>query len=524
MRKQNQKLASLLLAAAMTGTILAGGCLTAAAAGPEGGFGGPGGPGGGMGDFGGFGGPGGGGAPAVVEPVYQGPALTVEGEIYATGDTQGSSCLVDAGALQYVQGVTLVLTQDGLDDSKIDSSNAKVELVAGDGYTTTELKFSATSLTGEWKDGRLTYGLKTGDLVWNNDEYAITAVSGCGREWSAFGGDGSGNYYFRLQVSGILYDGEEVESQIIPVHVYVYGRSATDLAVMNYGTLQPSWSWNGTGDKPILCDDYADEFVASWPAGIDGSKVATEDVTVTLQSQYGDVKTLTAGEDYNVSFSSQGKTIVEVTYENWAFTPVYTTITITVKPDHLVYDQANFKLGGLTYTTDIASVYAYSVQSGGAIPTEHAVCYTYYGVELESWEQVQLPTVYRLRYTDEDGNTWYYASKLGIGYLTADINEAQTWDATGPDEMNYQVIDGHMVYLTLFGERTAEKLVGLKSYTFTKVYDSAFKGNAFDYYGSLDPNETDANIKLLPGYAMPETWLQHSMWAWIPSIGEGWVE
>lgn len=518
MRNLNRKAAALLLTAAMATTVLAG---TALAAGPDG-PGGPGGPGGPSGP-GGFG-----SAPAVVEPVYQGPKLTVEGEIYGTANSNGGSCIVVEGntdPIQYESGVTLALTQEGLDDSKIDSSNAKVELVAGDGYTVSELKFSATSLSGAWQNGRLSYSLNAGDLVWNNEGYAITAQTGCGREWSCFGGDGSGNYYFRLQVSGIRYDGEEVETQIIPVHIYIYGRSAADLASMNFGTLQPSWSWKGVGDKPILCDDYADEFVASWPSELDGSKVTTSDVTITLQSQYGDVKTLTAGQDYSVTSSTKGQTTIQVTYENWAFTPVYNTMTITVKPDHLVYDKANHKVGGLSWTTDIASVYAYSVQSGGAMPIEHAVCYTYYGIELDSWEQVQLPTVYRLRYTDEEGKNWYYASRLGIGYLTNDINEAQTWDATGPDEMNYQVVDGHMVYLTLFGERTADKLVGLKNYTFTKVYDSAFKGNAFDYYGSIDPNELEGSptFTLLPGYAMPETWLQHSMWAWKPEIGQGWV-
>ena len=85
------------------------------AAGPDG-FGGPGGPGG-------FGGPG-----AVVEettPVYQGPKLTVEGEVYGSACTNGGSCVVanaDHSDIQYEKGVTLVLSQDGLDDSKIDSS------------------------------------------------------------------------------------------------------------------------------------------------------------------------------------------------------------------------------------------------------------------------------------------------------------------------------------------------------------------------------------------------------------------
>jgi hypothetical protein len=534
MRRVNRKVFTMILAAALVGATLA--CPTALAATPdtaadaaiaEENFGEL-----GMldGDLGGFGGPGG---LTVQEtaPAYQGPTLTVEGEIYGTANTNGGSCVVASpdGSITYESGVTLVLTQDGLDDSKIDSSNAKVELVDGDGYTVSELKFTANSLTGTWKNGKLEYSIGSNDLTWNNDAYAITAQSGCGREWSCFGGDGAGHYYFRLQVSGILYDGEEVETQIIPLHVYIYGRSATDLANMNYGTLQPSWSWNGTGDKPILCDDYADEFVAKWPASVDASGVTTADVTVTLTSEYGDTLTLEAGKDYTVSAASKGQTTVEVTYENWAFTPVYTQMSITVAPTHLVYDTSAYKMSGLTYTTDIASVYAYSVQSGGMGMVDHAVCYTYYGVELNDWQSVQLPTVYRLSYTDENGKTWYYASRYGIGYLTENKDEAQTWDATGADEMNYQVVDGHMVYLTLCNDHTADKWVGLRKYTFTKVYASAFQGNAFDYYGSIDPCDNATfgiaqNYTLQAGYALPDTWLEHSMWAWKADINTGWVE
>ena len=140
---------------------------------------------------------------------------------------------------------------------------------------------------------------------------------------------------------------------------------------------------------------------------MDGSAVKTDDFIVTLQSQYGKQKTLTPGTDYTVVSSSKGKTVVQVTYQNWAFTPVYTTMTLSVDPQNLSYDSKNYKLGGLSYTTDIASVYAYSVQSGGNMPIDHAVCYTYYGVQVDNWQQVQIPTVYRLQYTDEDGKTWY---------------------------------------------------------------------------------------------------------------------
>lgn len=520
MRGLKRKTAIILASAVVTTSILAGGTLTAFAAGPDG-AGIP----GELPPMGFFepGPSGSGGAPETqAAPAYTCPVLNVSGEIYGTADTAGASCLIDGG-ICYEHGVTLSLSQD-VDDSKIDSSNAKVELVAGDGYTTTELCFAATQLTGSWQNGQLEYTLGVDDLTWDNSQYAITETSGCGREWSCFGGDGAGNYYFNLQVSGILYDGTEIPSQIIPVHVYIYGRSATDLAVMNFGTLSPAWKWNGTSDKPILCDDTADEFEVNWPAGVDGSAVKTDDFIVTLQSQYGKQKTLTPGTDYTVVSSSKGKTVVQVTYQNWAFTPVYTTMTLSVDPQNLSYDSKNYKLGGLSYTTDIASVYAYSVQSGGNMPIDHAVCYTYYGVQVDNWQQVQIPTVYRLQYTDEDGKTWYYASKYGFGYLTEDVSEAQTWDATGPDEMNYRVVDGHMVYLTLCNGHTAEKLVGLRKISFTKVYDSAYKAKAFDFYGSVDPCDSDGTLKLLPGYAMPETWLQHSMWAWKPDVGLGWTE
>ena len=256
MRGLKRKTAIILASAVVTTSILAGGTLTAFAAGPDG-AGIP----GELPPMGFFepGPSGSGGAPETqAAPAYTGPVLNVSGEIYGTADTAGASCLIDGG-ICYEHGVTLSLSQD-VDDSKIDSSNAKVELVAGDGYTTTELCFAATQLTGSWQNGQLEYTLGVDDLTWDNSQYAITETSGCGREWSCFGGDGAGNYYFNLQVSGILYDGAEIPSQIIPVHVYIYGRSATDLAVMNFGTLSPAWKWNGTSDKPILCDDTADEF------------------------------------------------------------------------------------------------------------------------------------------------------------------------------------------------------------------------------------------------------------------------
>ena len=173
MQRLNHKTAVLLTAAILTSSILAGGSLTASAIGP-----GP----------GGFGGPNQ-AIETAAELAYSGPVLVVDGEVYGTGNTNGGSCLLN-NAIEYQHGVVLSLSQSGLDDSKIDSSHAKVELSAGDGYTVNELKFNATQLVGTWQNGQLKYNLTSEDLMWNNDGYAITAQSGCGRERSCFGGDG----------------------------------------------------------------------------------------------------------------------------------------------------------------------------------------------------------------------------------------------------------------------------------------------------------------------------------------------
>lgn len=457
------------------------------------------------------------------------PTVSAEGEVYGSAFTNGGSCAASqtpGGAVAYEgDGVKLMLTMDGLDDSKIDSSHTTVTLIDGDGYYTEELDLKAASLTGQWADGQLTYNLESGDLIWNTDDYPA-ARDGQGREWSCFGGDGSGNYYFNARVSGITYNGLPVSDQTIRIHVYIYGRSATDLAVMNFGTLQPSWAWEGEGDKPILCDAYEDSFAVSWPAGVDASGLTENDVSVVLKSECGDELTLKAGTDFVLNEVSAGKTEIAVRYQYWAFTPVYTTMTIKVSEDKLEYDHANYTLAGTEQTYDIASVYAYSVQSGGQALEDHAVCFAYYGVKLDSWEQVQIPVVYRLTTTDSTGAVKYYAQNaLGIPVLTDDPDEAVLFDGTGTEDYNYQLVDGHLVYMTLRYGQTVEKWAGGKVYTFSKEYDSGMpwiQTISADDYGSIEP--VDQTIETLPGYALGETWLTHGMWAWIPAIGQGWVE
>lgn len=203
-------------------------------------------------------------------------------------------------------GYALLDLGDDIDDSKIDSSKAVVEIAPGDGYLPEELSLSKTSLDGSWSSGKLTYALEANDLSWNMDGYPL-ADENSGREWSCFGGDGNGCYTFNFRVRGLLYDGSEIPAQTFPVQVYIWGRDATDMA-QKYSSIpqitaaeaasgiaptsETQWSWIGDGDKPCLCDQKVDNFYAVWPEGSDASGISQTDVSVTLYSQYGDIKKL----------------------------------------------------------------------------------------------------------------------------------------------------------------------------------------------------------------------------------------
>lgn len=179
------------------------------------------------------------------------PELKITSGIYGTADTGNKSTLKktlkktegpgdiniyhydDAGKrVVYPEGTIIELDPvtftgyalldlgDDIDDSKIDSSKAVVEIAPGDGYLPEELGLSKTSLDGSWSSGKLTYALEANDLSWNMDGYPL-ADENSGREWSCFGGDGNGCYTFNFRVRGLLYDGSEIPAQTFPVQVYI---------------------------------------------------------------------------------------------------------------------------------------------------------------------------------------------------------------------------------------------------------------------------------------------------------------
>lgn len=104
---------------------------------------------------------------------------------------QGSAYTHAKSTLKYSYGVdveydpntsaTLYLDLLGLESSKIESSNATVTLVPGDGYYTTEYILNATSLTKPFNNGITGYQLAQGDLVLNEGGY-LTTDKDSGRE------------------------------------------------------------------------------------------------------------------------------------------------------------------------------------------------------------------------------------------------------------------------------------------------------------------------------------------------------
>ncbi|MDO5422872.1 MAG: hypothetical protein Q4F41_03995 [Eubacteriales bacterium] len=319
----------------------------------------------------------------------------MESNLYGEANTHGYSTLKaeEGEDVAYDAESAAVLTlsfAEGteIDDSKIDSSNACVTLEEGDAYYVNDLIFNGTSLEGSWENGQFTYHLQDGDFTWNNFDYP---VENGGMEWSCIGGDGNGHYVFNLSVSGIQYDGVEVEPAQFRAEVYIYGREFSsrkspsgeekpleeqgngaagydDLVLPEAAQAELEekpeaadtavWTWVGDGEKPIVCDYLTDNFYVTWPEGTDASALESGDVQVVMYSQYGDEYVMTPDEEYTV-YASAEETQISVNMVYWPFAPVYTTMELTVNPE---------KVEGVSEAAvqsyDIASVYTHMVPTG----------------------------------------------------------------------------------------------------------------------------------------------------------------
>ncbi|MCD7887930.1 MAG: hypothetical protein LUG44_10055, partial [Clostridiales bacterium] len=486
-----------------------------------------------------------------VEAESTVPTATAESTLFGYGYTDGLSCLMGStiDSLTGEATISLALDEGEIDDSLIDSSNATVKLVDGDGYYAAELILSATTLTGNWENGQTSYTMSVEDLVWNNDVYSGTVGDAGTRQRSAFGGDGNGCYTFYLEVSGITYNGQEVASTTFPVEVYIFGRDGTDRGTVfdtevtlptatesssgKSQSIETLWTWSGdsSAGDPILCDSLADDFYITWPSGSDASGVTASDVTATLSNEYGTTYTLETenayGEQQYAVYSSAGETQVAVTFMHWSYTPVFVSMTITVDGGD-----------GLTATKtyEVASVYAYVIQSGGRARGDgNVVTFSYYGLDLDS-----LTNVYQLAkdtedytlYTTVDDTPYYYAEdENGEGFLPTYEEETpvfrQSADAREPALVNATVFIENRLALT------EDKTVDGETVTFTKELGNGDGNNTLYMKGA----DVLANgVKAATGYVIGEnpppydgngdrygTLMPYEHWAWQTRFSAGWT-
>ena len=424
---------------------------------------------------------------------------TGERKDYPVYNEDGTLFQIEQPPVFYTGSAVLTLSGDDVDDSKIDSSNAVVSLLPGDGYIPEEMVLRANTLSGAWKDGKLEYTLSEGDLGFYTGDYAFIDPNS-GREWSILGGDGNGCFVFNFGVSGITYDGQPVNDVSFPVKVYIWGRTGTDVAASisdivpeNHlpSGVQPGsevqWRWAGDAgnflgapEKPVLCDDKQDDFFIVWPEGTDASALTAQDVTVTLSTQYGERYTLKPdGEHVQVAvFAGEGETQVAVTFRHAAFAPVFTTMTIAV-------DGAGLRAEN---TYEIASVYAYMLQQGGGGLTVDGTCtaYSYYGYEGLSIDNAAQAT-YTLSVQDGDKTLYYAEREDGTGYLAEAVektsigfmgeervslvapDEARVFDAMGPDDCDVQFIVNTLYVKTRVDKKVTLSVDG-RDVEFTKEY------------------------------------------------------
>ncbi len=457
------------------------------------------------------------------------PVLTVSSHLSGSAFTTGKSTLKrDRGIDVAFDGEALLTlslpTGEAIDDALIDASGASVALVDGIDYNAGEYIFKDTALTGDWKDGALVYTLSEDAITLNRGLYP-QSDNNSGREWSCLAGDGAGNYRFWLEVSGIEYDGKTVPAAQIPVAVHIYGFNYTGDADSLYAQSEApvaalaEWTdapdvtedsvvYAGEDEIPILCDGKSDNFYILW-AGTQNENLTAEDFSITLSSAQGDTKTLVPEQDYVVA-NFDGQTQIALTYQNWAFLPVY---------DTLQFDGA-----GISASLPVATVWVYEHQQGGGGTTVDGTvtAYTFSGLKnLTRVDQLMSKAIYMLT-IERDGKTLYYAQD---GTLTERMEEAALLDASGEDKRNQQLVGNTLYITTRQSDVTETVTVDGEALEMHVTYPG--RGDAVSGGGSLlSPSQCDPELEPLPGYAIPwgtENFITNEKWAWQKGIEQGWT-
>ncbi len=423
--------------------------------------------------------------------------------------------------------------------SELDAGNASVVLAEGSGYYFDDYVINPDCISITAEDGAVEITLSEGAIEWNDWDNTYYTDDNSGREWSIMGGDGNGVYYINLALTGVVCDGEEAGPIIIPAAVYCYGRTCTDLAYSGASGYTPMtvdasyrsglapsdevrWTWytentaSAEDGRPYLNDAYADYISVVWPEGTDASGITAEDVTITLSDGYGQKRVLeteTAFGEYEYSvIADEAETVIAVTYEQWAFWPVYDTMTITIGNGELA--AAN--------TFDVASVGTSMTQTGGGGDNDDSTTVrNYYGVT-----GLAIGNGVNVTYTmtvDVDGETLYYDGTslvAGSGQASSEASsgsgdpadDGTTFTATeadDPDIFEHYCIyvgGGHAVY------------VGTRSFDLTRTI--TVDGVEYEAVVNASVKIDTSAAELLPGYnrssaAVPK-------WAWTIRYQSGW--
>lgn len=402
--------------------------------------------------------------------------------------------------------INFKFTVDGkkVDSSLVNNSTAKVTLADGDGYYTTDYVYSDKGLSNKIKNASINYSIKPEDLQITNSGYVL-GENGGGRGWSELGGDGNGNYNLNFELSGLKYNGLPISNKIFKAHIYCYGRTFKVDNGSIYATSYLKWSTDSENNLPNLADQYSDNLILSWANGINASKLSEDDVTLTMESEYGDTLKLKRGTDFTLE-TSKTKTIIEVNYTYWANAPVYTKLKVDVDSEKLNWDDRQYKISKISHSYDIASVYVYNVMAGGQTGTQ---TWTVYGLDgLTDWQQLFDRPTYTLSYIDTDGKIRYY-SEASNGSFVDEAN-ATTFDASGDVKI---ALKGNTGYFTRQFDQTEDKTIGGITYTFKKVYSHAEAA-------IKNPNDIQ-KVTVKAGYIIGDSWEDHLRWPWQNFINKG---
>ena len=411
------------------------------------------------------------------------PAVSVEGKLTANAGMQ----------LEITNGtVQVALVMDGLDDSLIDASGASIELLPGDGYKLYEVSFEAGALGETWTEGKADY-----------------TMGNIGGVFSPQGGDGNGHYDFRIGIDGIRYNGLPLAQAVVRTDFYSFGRTFSVEGGSLILNTEPVFT--SEDEIPVICDAYPDVVSAQLPIAFDASGVTAQDVRVTLISTYGDELVLEPEQDYTVA-SSVNRTDVTLNYIYWAYAPVYTTLRVEISTENATWNEQMYApKASFTHDYAIASVYAYSVMSGGPSGTQ---AWTYFGFEnLTDSHQVYREATYTLEAVDAEGNVFFYGEDAqGNGIRVSTQAEAVAFNCD--EECNVH-LEGDTVYYSRLFDQTEEKVVDGETIVFTKTYYSC---------ESLPrPVDELVDVQLAPGYALGDSWEDHLKWPWQSFVGVGYL-